>query len=417
MLLTMIVVVGCGGSAALRRGQDAIQEERYDAAVTNFERALAEDSTDAMALRGLGRAEYALKQYEEAEQHLAQAQRLRPKDPTTAFFLGLSREQLGNLSGAEGAYEAYLATKPKKDQATAVRGRLLYLRNQLVREQAKEAIRLEKDLVHDTTGPRTVAVLPFTLTGHMADSLEPLGKGLAAAVSYDLFQIKSIRVVERLRLNDILDELNLVKQGVVAKESAPRVGRLVGADYLVNSNLQFIDSNDVSVQSGIITPHNDAYRPALLSEEAYHRIWKIQKDITFAIIDSLGIVLTPKERNALKKIPTEKFPAFLAYSRGIEQLDQGNYEEANALFSEAAKIDPGFTQAAAMEQQSGLLMSGSQPIGQFENTAAPGLGAGSQVDIGPTTEFFDVTQPEADPRTDDPPSVETGSTSVSGTIP
>ena len=221
---------------------------------------------------------------------------------------------------------------------------------------------LETGLVLDTTGPVTIAVLPLTISGESADSLRPLARGLAAAVSYDLFQIKSIRVVERLRLDCIIRELALVDAGYTEKESSPRLGRFLGANKLVSGNLAFLGGAEVSVQSGILETSTAAYQPALQSEEQYARIWKLQKAMTFAIIDSLGLQLTPGERSNIEKIPTEKFPAFLAFSRGIDHLDRGEYEEANHYFTEAAKIDHGFAQANELKEESALLKEGTMPI-------------------------------------------------------
>ncbi|GAB4322380.1 MAG: hypothetical protein Kow0074_13880 [Candidatus Zixiibacteriota bacterium] len=415
LLLLSGLIGGCG-STVLRQGASALEEGQYDQAIAYFQTALEKDPADVRALSGLGRALYHQKKYAEAETHLAHAQSAAPENGLVALYLGLSRERQENLSGAEAAYETYLATNPSSKHARPIRGRLMYLRNEKLRQQAREAVRLEQSLSSDTSGLPTVAVLPFALTG-AADSLRPLGKGLAAAVTYDLFQVKSIRVLERLRLQEVINELKLTESGFVDTASAPRVGRLIGANHLINSSLDFIGGENVAVQSGIVEPADDRFKVALISEETFTRIWKIQKDITFAVLDTLGIELTPQERNAIEKIPTEKFPAFLAFSRGIEHLDRGEYDQANESFAQASALDPGFDQAKALEQDTELLIEGSQSIGDFETSMAAELTTDTQFDIGPADGFFYIAEPVTDPRTDDEPPVETGTTSVGGTIP
>jgi tetratricopeptide (TPR) repeat protein len=409
--------VGCG-SSLLRQGELALDRERFDEAEGYFQEALDANPDNIQALIGLGRVHYGKNDYASAESFLARAHRQAPDNRMAAFYLGLSREQQDNIPGAEGAYEAYLATKPSADAAKAVRGRLLYLRNEALRQQTRDAVRLEQTLVVDTAGRPIVAVLPFALETNGSDSLAPLAKGLAAAVTYDLFQVKSLRIVERMRLNDVLTELDLVQSGAVDVQSAPRLGRIVGADHLVNSSMQFVDGQLVSVQSGIVMPSDALFRLAVSSQEEYLRIWKLQKDITFAIIDSLGVELTPSERDAIEKIPTEKFPAFLAFSKGIDALDRGDVEQANEHFADAARIDPGFQQASELAEETELLLSGGESPGQFESLMAGYLQPAPQFDIGPTHEFFNVGgDTPADPREDDAPAVETGRTSVGGTIP
>jgi TolB-like protein len=276
----------------------------------------------------------------------------------------------------------------------------------------------------DTTGPPVVAVLPFAISGPGSDSLSALGKGMAAAISYDLFQVKSIRVVERLRLHSILEELALADSGITDKKTGPRVGRLVGARQLVNSGLKFLPDHSVSIQSGVIDARDASYKPALLTENQFARLWQVQKDITFAVIDQLGVVLTPEERNAIEKIPTRNIEAFMAYSRGIESMNNGDYESANVQFQEAAKLDPGFEQAKAMESESGTILEGSVPPGQFESSLAAGLpaggGSGPALTGPPPMDIINsVSRPATDPRTDDAPGggAGTGTANVGGSIP
>jgi tetratricopeptide (TPR) repeat protein len=57
----------------------------------------------------------------------------------------------------------------------------------------------------------------------------------------------------------------------------------------------------------------------------------------------MGIILTEAEKNAIMKIPTESFEAFMAYSRGLNYLDKGMYKEAAQEFQKAISIDPQFS--------------------------------------------------------------------------
>lgn len=414
-LALLVLVAGCAGGA-LRLGDRAVDRGEYEVARTHFEKALQDSPNDYRAERGLGQVFYKLGQYDEAIDHLRAARAIRPEDGLTALYLGLSLERKDDPGGAAAVYEDYLSRVPQSKFARQLHGRLLYVRNEDMRQQAKQAIALESGLVRDTTGPVTIAVLPLALTGESADSLTPLSRGLAAAISYDLFQIKSIRVVERLRLDCILRELALVDSGFTVKKSSPRLGRILGADKLVSGNLEFLGAGDVSVQSGIVETDAGTYQLAMLSEDQYTRVWRLQKAMTFAIIDSLGLKLTPAERNAIEKIPTEKFPAFLAYSQGIDHLDRGDYEAANHDFAQAAKIDGGFTQAGELKDESALLMEGSVPIADFESEAAAEVSTGTE--FGDASEaLFDVAPPQTDPRTDDAPAVESGTVTVGGSIP
>jgi len=80
--------------------------------------------------------------------------------------------------------------------------------------------------------PPTVAVLYFDYTGKDQE-LEVLRKGLAQMLISDLSATDTIRVVERDRLEDILTELKLQGSGKIDPKSAAKLGKLLGAKYLV----------------------------------------------------------------------------------------------------------------------------------------------------------------------------------------
>lgn len=420
--LALVLVTGCT-PAPTSLGDEALKRGDYAAAKAAYEEQLQKNPDNTRVKAALGRAQYNLNEYDAAIATLEPIHRHDPGNATAALYLGLSHEAKDDIPAAEAAYERYLTTDSKSDMARHLRGRLIYLRDNTIRSQAKEAVKLESTMKLDTTGPMVVAVLPFTVSGPGSDSLEALGKGMAAAISYDLFQVKSIKVVERLRLNSIFEELALADSGITDPKSSPRVGRLVGANQLVNSGLKFLPNHDVSIQSGVIRTRDAAYKPALLTENQFERLWQVQKDITFAVIGQLGILLTPEERNAIEKIPTRNLEAFMAYSRGIESMDRGDYEEANAQFQQAAKLDPGFEQAKAMQSESSAAIEGSAPAAQFESTLAtglPGTGAGPGLAGPPPMDVINsISRPSTDPRTDDAPGggAGTGTANVGGSIP
>ncbi len=107
-------------------------------------------------------------------------------------------------------------------------------------------------------GPGTVAVLYFENRGQ--PELEPLKVGLTQMLITDLRpgEGQSYTVVERTRLQEILDELELGHSGVVDADTAAKVGKLLGAEWLVlGGYFQFgptfrVDAQLVKVETGVI---------------------------------------------------------------------------------------------------------------------------------------------------------------------
>ncbi len=82
----------------------------------------------------------------------------------------------------------------------------------------------------------TIGVLYFDYAGKNAE-LAPLSKGLAQMLISDLTAVGTVRVVERERLQAVLDEQKLgeswKKAGKLDSRTAARIGKLLGARYLV----------------------------------------------------------------------------------------------------------------------------------------------------------------------------------------
>ena len=73
-------------------------------------------------------------------------------------------------------------------------------------------------------GARTVAVFPFLYRGS-DPALEPLGRALSELLVTDLGQVKRLRVLERARVQVLLDEMDLAERGLVDSTTAARSGR------------------------------------------------------------------------------------------------------------------------------------------------------------------------------------------------
>ena len=102
------------------------------------------------------------------------------------------------------------------------------------RTWAKQAVAQEKALKAVTVA-NTVAVLYFFNRTGQPD-LDPLQKGLTVMLITDLSKVKSLTVVERVRLQALAEELKLGVSGLVTENTAPRVGKLLGAHWLVGGN-------------------------------------------------------------------------------------------------------------------------------------------------------------------------------------
>jgi hypothetical protein len=95
-------------------------------------------------------------------------------------------------------------------------------------------------------------------------------------------------------------------------------------------------------------------------EQQINAIFDLEKEIVFNIFSTLGVTLTAAERERINANRTANLLAFLAYGRGLDAMDDGNYEQAAAFFRQAAQLDPSFDRAQTQQRQAMDLQLASQ---------------------------------------------------------
>ncbi|HZI22159.1 MAG TPA: CsgG/HfaB family protein, partial [Gemmatimonadales bacterium] len=259
-------------------------------------------------------------------------------------YLGLSYEGLSQFDSARAVYTDLLTSRIPGRLRRFVSGRLALLAREELRFAALQAIARESSLVRTPPDPNTVAVMPFRYSG-TDTTYRPLERGLAAIVVTDLGRVSRLRLVERARVQALLDELKLAESGRVDPATGARSGRLVGAGEVVEG--QFTTGPDqVRIDATVVRAADAGVAAAGSNTDRLRALFDVEKAVVFQLLDKLGITLTPAERVAISERPTRDLEAFLLYSRGLEAEDRGDFTTATEDYQRAARIDPAFRAAA-----------------------------------------------------------------------
>ena len=372
LILVVSGVVACSGPSV------SLDEDpsKYTEVVSELEARLEDNPDDVETLQRLGTIFMRTNRPARAYDLLKKAFAQDPNDPQTMFFLGLASEGIGKQQAALKLFQRYDEVPQDSQYRTLMEGRYAWLVRQQAQEAARRLVAQEQDLADRDPSPRVVAVLPFEFQGG-EDRFQPLGRGLAEMVTTDLTHIRRLKLVERVRLQALLDELELAQSDYVDQSTAPRVGRLLGAgrlvsgSYLVTQDEQLrLDLTLASlVDSGEI-PDADAQTGAL------DQLFQLQKELVYRVVDLLDIELTDRERAAIEPVPTRNLQAFLAYSRGLLEEDRGNFDAASQLYQQAQQLDPTF-QAPA--QRASQTQGMSAAAGSREKAISAGVQTRSQI--------------------------------------
>jgi tetratricopeptide (TPR) repeat protein len=316
---------------------------------------------------------FAAKRCNEAVTEARRAQQARPADAGAALIVGECAEQAARYEDALRVYRAYITAYPKASGVAAVRARESLALRDYANQQARTALANEAQLSLQPGDPNTIAVLPLTISS--ADSsYQPLGRGLAQLLISDLGLLQRFRLVERLRLTALLNEMQLGQTARVDPRTAARVGHLLRAGRLVEGLASIPPKGDVRLEASVVQSSGEVTAPQAATGQL-RDLLKLEKQVVVGLAGALGYQLSEAERRQILENGTQNLAAFLAYSRGLEAADAGNYARAAAYFGAAVRADPRFT--AAQQQYQSASVSGdvqSAPPTQAAASEAPSLG-------------------------------------------
>jgi tetratricopeptide (TPR) repeat protein len=376
------VLSACGPSFRLPPPPAAAELPRLEARVA------AAPSDPELAVR-LAHGYYAAGRLEEARPLLERATTQRPGDATAAFLLGVTYEDLGEFADARRLYRAYIDAGPPTPLRRELANRLPLLQRRELQALVRASLAREAELANTPPQPWTVAVFPFEFVGG-DPQFRPLGRALAEMLVTDLAQTSRLRVLERSQVQYLLDEMQLSASGRIDPATAVRSGRVLGAERVIQGSIDGsaaalqLESTIVRVSDNVWPGETrDAARPNQLSLTESAQIaalFDMQTRLALRIFSSLGIELTAAERERITRRPTENLMAILAYGRGLEANDAGDFLTAAAHFAEAARLDPSFAEASqqasnASAQASSSTVATNDLVGQATADASVALGS------------------------------------------
>lgn len=167
--------------------------------IPELERRAALNPGDVQSAVRLGAAYWAAGRLPEALSRLTRAEALDPGNLATAFFLGVTHEDLGDYAGARRMYGAYLERGASPRLRAAVRDRLTLMARRELEAAVRDALAREAELGAEPPGANTVGLFPFLYAGVDAN-LAPLSRALADMLATDLSRTGRLSVVERLHV-------------------------------------------------------------------------------------------------------------------------------------------------------------------------------------------------------------------------
>ncbi len=189
--------------------------------------------------------------------------------------------------------------------------------------------------------------------------------------------------------------------------TAPRMGRLLGAQRIVQGSVLPLGSERIQLSADLENSQtSEAQGSTPPIEGKFIEILTLQKHLTFAILELLGIRPSGAQRRQIEEMETRNLDAFLAYCRGLDLEDRGLRTEALQEYRNAINGDPGFGLAGRSAASLSVGSSELQGVEQSETSSLSGesrdvgdraIGTGNQLGISPTVggvTGFDTRSPD-----------------------
>jgi tetratricopeptide (TPR) repeat protein len=344
LLVPLILIFSSCGPTVYEVTSGLLDAGKNDEAITLSRRYLAQSPNDPLFLKYLGIGLYNKKYYSDAAPFFEKSLALDPEDDQAVYYIASCYEGVFEFGRAIQYYRRYNELTVFGEYKSIVEARIKILFRQQMQIEAKKALVEESQLDVSSIPINTIAVLYFENKGSMR-SLDPLQKGIAEMMITDFSKVKSVRVVERIRLQKLMEELNFGETGLVDEKSAPRLGKLLGAFRLVKGTFFDLTKEKMRIDAFVAKSRTGELDGITDVSGNMADFFRLEKDLVFKILDELKIRLTDEERESILEVPTENFFAFLQYSQGIDYEDNGLYAMAIQSYSNAIQADPKFTQA------------------------------------------------------------------------
>lgn len=193
----------------------------------------------------------------------------------------------------------------------------------------------------------TVAVMYLTNSA-LVDfaSYAPLSKGMAEMLISELAQNSGIRVVERDRLQSLLEEQNLASSDRVDKDMAVKLGKTLNAGHMLMGSFLIDKSQNMRIDVRSVNVETSAIE--------YTESVTGKSDKLLELVIQLGAKVNaglklPAMKTASATIPASKSPnqfkALMALSQALEAEDKKNVAQAETLYKSAVAMNPDFDRA------------------------------------------------------------------------
>lgn len=172
-----------------------------------------------------------------ASQALETVRAQAPGETLVSYYLGLIALNRQDNDNAVRLLQQYAREDPEGAAARDVPKTLTLLSSVQLQQEVATAVAREQEVVGTPPEPGSIAVQAFVNRGGN-EAYRAMAKGLAAMIIADLSKVPGLKVLEREKVQLLVNEAKLGDSGLTDTASAVRSGRLMRAEKVVVGNFE-----------------------------------------------------------------------------------------------------------------------------------------------------------------------------------
>ncbi|MEW5797740.1 MAG: CsgG/HfaB family protein [Bacteroidota bacterium] len=212
------------------------------------------------------------------------------------------------------------------------------------------------------SNPKTIAVLYFENNSVVdKDKLDPLKKGLADMMITEMTKVKGIKVVERQRIQSIIEELNLNETEMVDKATTQQMGKLLGAQVMLFGGFSNLFNDKLRIDVRIVRTETGETLKAEEETGELDEFLTMLQSLVKKIAGDLEVKLSSEDEDRLEATKDGNFSGYVTYAQALDYEDQGKKLEKQGKKTEAKTA---FESAKSMYQKAWDESDGYEPAKQ-----------------------------------------------------
>jgi hypothetical protein len=161
---------------------------------------------------------------------------IAPGETLVPYYLGLLALKREDNAAALQLLQQYAREDPEGAAARDVPKTLTLLSSTQLQQEVAQAVAREREVASSPPEPGSIAVQAFVNRGN--EAYRAMAKGLAAMIIADLTKVPGLKVLEREKVQLLVNEMKLGDSGLTDTASAVRSGRLMRAEKVVVGNFE-----------------------------------------------------------------------------------------------------------------------------------------------------------------------------------